>query len=158
MGDINLKYGASGQAITITLASLADAGIRESDAVDNSTDLFMDALGMVKVTTGASGGDAGDVVCVYLAGTVDGGTTYSGECTGSDGALTTTRNLVLVDTIKANVATTTFYSRTFSVAAAFGGVLPQKWTIVVENKTGAAFDADAADHWVKYQGVHAQAA
>lgn len=155
MSDIKLAFGAAGQALTITLAELADEGIRASAAVDNGTNLYGEALAMVMVTTGGSGGDAGDVVRVYAYGTVDGGTSYSGEATGTDGALTTTDNLVLLDVIKAEAATTTFYSRVISVAQAFGGVLPDEWGIVIENATGAALDADAGDHWVKYQGVYA---
>jgi len=157
MGDIQLKYGTAGQVITITLASLADNGIRECTAVDNTSNLFMDAMAIIKVTTGASGGDSGDVINVYAYGTADGGTSYSGECTGSDAAVASTRNLVLLGVIQANVATTTFY-KLFTIAAAFGGVLPDHWGVVIENKTGAALDVDAGDHFVKYQGIYAQVA
>jgi len=155
MSDVKNAYGSAGQAITITLASLADGAIRQSTAVDNSTNLFMDALVSVKVKTGASGGDAGDVIKVYAYGSVDGGTTYSGECTGTDGSISTNRNLSLLYVIKANAATTTFYSPPLSVASAFGGTLPQKWGIVVENSTGAALDGTGGNHSVQYQGVYA---
>jgi len=43
-----------------------------------------------------------------------------------------------------------------SVAAAFGGSLPPKWDVIVENKTGAALDSTEANHVKKYIGILAQ--
>jgi hypothetical protein len=47
---------------------------------------------------------------------------------------------------------TTYTGGTFSVAAAFGGILPQKWGIIVLNSSGGTFDASTAS--VEYQGVN----
>lgn len=154
MSDIKTAYGSSGQAITITLASLSDAAIRESNAVDNSANKYLDAIVIVKVTTGVSGGDGGDVIPVYVAGTADGGTSYSGEATGADGVIASVRNLPMLGIIQADAATTTLY-KVFTVAAAFGGVMPDHWSIVIQNSTGSTLDVDSADHFVKYQGVYA---
>ena len=43
MADFKAKYGSSNQTITVTLASLANGSLRESTAIDNSSNLFLDA-------------------------------------------------------------------------------------------------------------------
>jgi hypothetical protein len=45
-----------------------------------------------------------------------------------------------------------------SVAAAFGGVLPERWGIIVENKTGGALDSTEGNHAKLWQGVLGQSA
>ncbi len=65
MTDILAKYGTSNQALTITLASLANNGQRESTVIDNSSNKYLDALVSVKVKTGAGTPGTGPVVNVY---------------------------------------------------------------------------------------------
>ena len=36
MADLNVKYGTTNQAITVTLASLANTAFRESTAISNT--------------------------------------------------------------------------------------------------------------------------
>ncbi len=158
MSDVKNAYGSAGQAITITLASLGDGAIRQSTAVDNSTNLFMDALVMVKIKTAASGVDSNGVVRIYVYATVDGGSSYSGECTGTDSSLSTARNLSLLGVMTANAVSTTFYSPVYSVASVCNGTLPEKWGIVIENGTGAALDSTGGNHSVLYHGVYATVA
>ena len=148
------KYGANGQALTITLTSLASAGQRGSAAVDNTANLFLDALVQLKIKTGTV--VAPSVINVYAYGTADGGTDYGDGVTGTDAAqtLTSPPNLTLIGVINCPANATTYVSNPMSVARAFGGVLPDHWGIVVENKTGAAFDASVASAW--YQGVLGQ--
>lgn len=150
-------YGTGGQAITVTLASLGSGSARASTAVDNTTNLFVDALLQVKVKVGTV--VAPSYVNIYAYATVDGGTSYSDSITGTDAAYTISNpsNLVLIDSIYCPTNTATFISSPRSIAAAFGGVLPQKWGIVVENKTGAALDATAGNFLAQYQGVQMQA-
>ena len=59
MAEIKSKYGTNNQAITITLNSLANGGKRESAAVDNSANFFLDALVQVKIATNASNDSTG---------------------------------------------------------------------------------------------------
>jgi hypothetical protein len=158
VATINEAFGTSNQALTITsAATLASNGQASSAAVDNSTNLYLDALVSVKVTTAASGVSATGYVNVYAAGTTDGGTTYGGgeANMGTDHSVTLTSppNIVLIGVINAVAASTTYWKTAMSVAAAFGGTLPQKWAIVVENKSGAALTACTAN----YQGVDATA-
>lgn len=159
MADIKSKYGAANQAITVTLNGLANGGIRASTAIDNSANLFLDALVQLLIDTGNVGPPSGDQrVMVFAYGTADGGTTYSGGATGVDaaygavaGQLAT--NLVLLGIIEVDAQNETFESDVFSIASAFGGAMPQKWGIVIYNDIGQALGAASAAF---YQGIMAQ--
>lgn len=146
-----MEYGAQGQAITITLAGLANNSLRQSTAIDNSTDLFHDDLVEIAIKTGSAGVAATGYVDVYAYGTSNNGANYSGGATGSDGAYTGPK-IHRIGRIAAGANATT-YTDVFSVAQAFGGVLPQKWGIIVENQTGAALDGTEGSHLKIYQGV-----
>lgn len=156
MATTNIDYGTNGQTITITLASLANAGQRESTAIDNTTNKYLDALVMLKMKTHASSASTGDkAIYVYAYGTVDNGTTYTDTATGSDAAITLTSppNMRLLGVINAPTAATTYKGGPWSVAAVFGGILPAKWGIVVENKTGFSLDATGGSFVAQYQGI-----
>ncbi len=158
MADIKSKYGTSNQAITITLTSLADDGVRASTAVDNSSNLFLDALVQLKIHTGNVGAPAGDKnVLVYAYGTADGGTTYSGGATGTDAAYSGVAgqlitNCPLLGIVSVDAQNETFESDVFSVASAFGGVMPDHWGIIVKNQVGQTLGTSSAH----YQGVLAE--
>jgi hypothetical protein len=62
----------------------------------------------------------------------------------------------LVGTINMVANATTYVSGPMSVANAFGGQLPERWGIVVENRSGAPFDATEGNHAKLWQGVLAQ--
>lgn len=150
-------YGSNNQAITITLASLGSGSARASTAIDNTTNLFLDALVTVKVKT------AGTVAApfmfdVYAYGTVDGGTTYSDGATGSDAAITLTSppNVRKIGTVNTPVTATSYVAGPFSVADAFGGKLPDHWGIIIKNNSGATADSTGGNFAVVYQGIQAQ--
>lgn len=153
---IKSQYGTSNQPITCTIPGLANSGQRGSTAVDNTVNLFLDALVQVQVKTNAAGTSATGTVNIYAYGTADGGTVYSDGVTGVDGAVTLSSppNMRLIGVINANANAVTYDSPPFSVAAAFGGILPDHWGIVVENLTGAALDAVVGSAW--YQGIYNQ--
>jgi hypothetical protein len=152
---IKSAYGANNQAIVCTFTSLANAGQKQSTAIDNTSDLFLDALVQVKVKTNAGGTSATGMVVIYAYGTADGGTDYGDGVVGTDGPVTLTvpPNLRVLGVINAVVDATTYVSNPMSVAACFGGKLPDHWGIVVENTSGAALDASVGSAW--YQGVQA---
>ena len=156
MANILTKYGTSNQSITCTLTSLANNGQRGSTAVDNSSNQFMDALVFLKLKSASSGVSSVGYVNIYAYGTADGGTNYSDGVSGSDAGVTLTSppNMRLIGQINMGANSTIYYGGPFSVAQAFGGVLPEKWGVVVENKTGQSFDATTASVW--YQGVQNQ--
>lgn len=158
MADIKQKFGTSNQTITITVASLANNAARESTAIDNSTNLFIDAEVFVKVKSAAASTSSTGSVAVYAYGTVDGGTTYTEGATGTDAAITLTSppNAPLIGVVNVVANATTYRRGPFSVAAAFGGTLPEKWGIILVNLSGATLDSTAGNHSVVYQGVLAQ--
>lgn len=141
MATLKTKYGTS-TAITIGMASLATGTARESAAVDNGTNLYLDALVSVTVKTAAGTPGSDGLVYVYAYGSED-GTNFGDNATGSDAGLTmrTTTNLALIGVIACPTASTTYVGQPMSVAAAFGGRLPRKWGVVVENKTNLSLDS-----------------
>lgn len=158
MSDLLTKYGTSNQTLTLTIASLANNGARESTVVDNTSDQFIDALVQLKVKSGGSGTSANGTLEVYAYGTADGGTTYGDGATGSDAGITLTSppNLRLIGIINIVANATTYKSNPMSVAAAFGGILPAKWGVCIVNKTGGTLDATGGNHAAFYQGVSGQ--
>lgn len=152
-----IAFGAS-TAITITPSTLGSTSAWQSASVDNSTNLYLDAL--VTLTATLSNGTPGSdkQINVYAAGSED-GTKWPGEgsgnndgVTGADATITleSPTNLKLIGSISAPTANKTYTSQPLSVAAAFNGILPRKWSIVVENRTGMAFVAGAT---LQYSGV-----
>ena len=157
-GNITEKLGTNGQTITVTLASLTTNSLRQSTVIDNTTDLFQDVLLMIKIKSGGSGTSSSGVVNVYVYGTVDNGTTYTDGATGSDAAMTPTSpsNLRFIGQLNVVANTTTYTGGPWSVAAAFGGVMPAKWGIVIENKSGGTLDSTEGNHAKLYQGICSQ--
>jgi hypothetical protein len=158
---IKPSYGSDGQAITITLTSLgASGGARESAAVDNSTDLFLDALVQVKTKTGAGTIGSDPYLYLYVLGSDDGGTTWPSPATGTDASVSTPDNNTkakLLGAVHMPSASTAYKSNLFSVLQAFGGIaIPKKWSILALNQTGVSLSSTAGDHAVTFQGVQAQ--
>ena len=157
MSSVKTAYGTS-TAITITLASLAHSDVdgRESDAIDNTSDLFVDALVQVKVKLQAGTPSADKAVYVYAYGSED-GTIYTDNATGSDAAITLTEpaNARLIGVIHCPAAGgLTYESQPMSVAKAFDYIMPRKWGIIVRNNTNVAFDATGGNHAAKYTGIY----
>jgi len=197
MGDIKNKYGANGQAITCTLASLADGALRASAAVDNSSNDFQDVLVAVAVKTGASRTAYTDLsnwlwgdpapglddnsalqfwlwgapmpsvlpppltgyVNVWVAGSADGGATFSDGASGADSSFTPTspmNNLRLLGQINAPNTATTYRGGPWSLASAFNGEVPDHFVLIIENETGTALDSTEGNHSKVFQGVASQ--
>jgi hypothetical protein len=156
MSTIKSLYGTNNQAITCTITSLTNNSMRQSTAIDNTTNLFLDALVQVKIKTNASGTSGSGYVAIYAYGSADGGTDYTDGATGSDAAFTSTSppNVRLIGIINAVANATTYIGGPISVAAAFGGILPDHWGIIIENQTGATLDASVGSSW--YQGYSNQ--
>lgn len=154
MATTKLSF-ASSSSITCTLASLASASARESTVIDNGTNLYVDALVYlaVKLQTGTPSADK--AVYVYAYGSED-GTNYTDNATGSDAAVTmrSPTNLRLLGVINTPDSGALTYKGVFPVAVAFGGILPRKWGIVVQNVTGIALDATEGNHTKSYTGLY----
>jgi hypothetical protein len=155
MSDVKQAFGTS-TTITCTLASLADAGARECTAIDNSSNLYLDAMLYlaIKLQTGSTTGN--QAIFVWFYGSED-GTNYTDNATGSDAAVTmrSPSNLRGPFVISApDSGALTYKAVIASVASFFGGVLPKKWGFVIENKTGITFDATEGNHTKTYTGVY----
>ncbi len=158
MGDINLKY-ASASAMTITVASLANGSLRQATGIDNGGTVFIDSRIAGQITTGTSP-TVDTAIKFYAAGSVDGGTRYSGNASGTDSAYTgPIDNSFLIGQVKVTATSDFSYEfGPFSVAAAFDGILPEDWTIIIENDTGASLNSTGGNHVINFQGVEGQVA
>lgn len=155
MADRKIAYGTS-TSITIALASLASSATagRESLAVDNGTDKFLDALVRVEVTIPNSGTIGGDLaVYVYAYGSED-GTHYPDTVTGADAAITlnSPSQLRLLGVINCPAINALYRMSPRSVAAAFGGIMPRKWGIAVRNYCNVALHTQ--DNAANFTGIY----
>lgn len=159
MAEIKVKFGKLPGPIQITLNALADDAYRESKAIDNTVDRFLDALVQVQVQVTA-GAPAGDKNClVYAYGTAGGGAPHSGGASGLDAGFGSLAgqlisNCPLLGMVTLDAASEVFVSDVFSVASAFGGVMPEEWGIIVMNQSGQVLGS--ADNKAWYQGIKAE--
>lgn len=156
MSDIKEAFG-SVTGITITLTSLADGSARESTAVDNSSNLFLDALVRIKLSTDTGTISNPKAVFVYAYGALENTSqVYPDNVTGSDADITldSPTQLQLIGVIYTAAASTSYTGGPFSVASAFNGVLPQTWGIVVLNDSGVALSSTGGDFDIDYIGVY----
>lgn len=164
MATTSLNIAAEA-AITITLTSLADGGYRESAAVDNSSNLYLDAMVQGSIQVGAVAADG--VINVFGYGSIDAANAiYSGGLAGTDETITwgTTPStssvegfnnipllgVVSVDTTDDN---NDIEFGALSVAAGFGGVMPESWGVVINNETGTGLHATGSNNVVEYAGI-----
>lgn len=172
---VKIAYGATATGITITLNSLASSATagRQSTVVDNTSNLYTDALVQVQLTVPTGGSPANDKCAyVYVFGTADTTTpTYPAErsVAGTQATVGATdaaysvadptvsgTPLILAAVIAIPVAPTStngvYVTNPFSVAQCFGGILPPKWGIVVRNYSGQTLHSSGCSAW--YQGVY----
>lgn len=165
-----VNYEAPG-TVACTLTSLASGSARESAIVDNSANKFLDDLVALTFTI-ASGAPSttGPYVNIYAAGSEDGTlwpviqlASGAPQATGGGdaalGALGVPTNLRLIGSFGLQTTTSTvertFRTEPFSVAQAFGGVLPPKYSIIVENQVGVALTTATATtaQYVQHQPI-----
>lgn len=143
MATVEPSYGSS-SALTVTnLHSLANNLLWQSAGQDNATDKAVFIELFVTIVGNSTGGSATGYCNVFIAGSIDGGTDYSGGASGSEGAYTvgTTvhkQNLqslgqVYVPADATNTGRGRFLVPSFTV--------PRHYSVVLENKTGAALAA-----------------
>ena len=157
MTTASIAYAAAA-TVTLTSSGLAStAGLlagRQSDAVDNSSNKYIDALVGGKLVTTATT-TTNTQIQIWAFASYD-GTTFSASAGTTDANFTPdagAKNLMRLLTIIPNITTTavTYAWGPFSVAQAFGGVLPIKWGIYIVQNTGTAL---AAGGELKYTGVN----
>jgi hypothetical protein len=158
MATTTTVYGTN-TALTITLTSLANTSARQSTARDNSTTNVLDDLVGGHITPGATIA-APASVNIYVLALTDDGTRFGANGTGADGAFTMPTykgNMRLALVVPINAASTAEYFEPFSVANLFGGILPKKYALVVENVTGGTLDATSGGT-IYYQPITLQTA
>lgn len=141
--------------LTITLASLASdtnllAG-RESTAVDNTSNKYLDYLLSGKITTGTTPTGSRQIL-VYVAGLVN-DSIYPDVLDGTDSNETITSGDIRDASLKlaARMQTDTTSDRTYyfsaiSVRSLFGGDLPKKFVVFVVHDTAVNLNATAGNH------------
>ena len=155
-----ISYNVTANALTITLNSLASSSTagRGSASVDNTTNLYDDALVAVTLKTAATTTPANDKAAyIYVYGSAD-GTTFDGssnEAVGSDAAVTidaptNLKGPIVMVLLNSNST----YDKTFSLAGLFGGIMPLKWGVVVQNYSGMVLTGTPANHSVVYTGIY----
>lgn len=128
-----------------SLASSTTTGAASAAAVTTSTtNNVVDYMLAVKITTGAITPSSSTNVIIYLVGSDD-GTNYAGGAAtaevfdGTNKAITlsaTSNNMKFAGTIQCHTASIAYRSEPISVASIFGGILPKKWQVVIQNQTG----------------------
>jgi hypothetical protein len=165
MATSTITY-ATKTAITISLASLADdntnqlAG-RESNEIDNSSNLYLDALVQGYITVGTTP-TANRQIWVYVWGSdTSAATTNLDVIDGVDSAETLTnagiRNSLLrlgaVIDVSATTSDLDYHFAPFSVASLFGGVMPKYWGLMVINGSGVALNSTGGNHVINFTGI-----
>lgn len=139
MAEVKNLYGTTTTVTVTGLGTLADVTSATSAVIDNTTDLFLDALVEIVVAT-AAGALATGYVEIYAKGSID-NTDYDDD--NNDKWLGT------LSLVTAGAATR---RRIVSVASGFGGAMPAYWQLRIRNATGAAFTSGT----VQYRGIKVQ--
>jgi hypothetical protein len=167
-GDVTIKYRASSNlTVTALNGGIASSSTHvsgwESAEIDNTTDKDLDKLISGKITVESSGLAAGEIR-IYVVPKLDDSTwpggfdgTESAEATPLDDANGTAAGAVLLKSIATDTtASQVYYFHLLRVAAAFGGVLPPKFVILITQSTGAALETSG--NQVTVTGVSANVA
>lgn len=138
----SIVYGTR-TALTATLNSLVNLSNRESNAIDNTSTLAVDYVISVTLKTGTSP-SAGGLIYVWIASSD--GTDWTGGATGSDSSYTAGEEWQLqplqVFTVSAT-SNVVYKQVTPSLATYFGGTVPPKFSLIIENQSGAALNASS---------------
>lgn len=162
MATSKIAYGTT-TAISINATTANGDGVWSSSAiVDNSTALNIDYHVGGSIQTGTITADG--TIDLYVAGSWD-GTEFTAGCNMGDSDITwgTTGNthvngefdLKFLASISVDVTDDDkdVVFGPFSVAQLFGGIMPKKFAIIIENNTGAALHATGTNNHLEYTGI-----
>lgn len=161
MAQTKTIFGAATPFTVTNLHSLANSPTTgwSSANVDNSTDGWDDALVQVSLAFSNTAPANSRCAFVFAYASAD-GSTYPEPLTGNEGTVTlpdVTLNPMafrLIGIVPYNTTGATVESSPMSVAAAFGGVLPPKWGVVVVNHSGAALQPSGSSAF--WRGVRSE--
>ncbi len=157
-GTIFQAFADRNTTITITLNGLSNNATQYSTAIANTgATVYHDAL-VVASCFIATAPTSNQCVNVYAYGSVDGGTTYTDGASGSDQRLSNgARNAKILGILSMTSPNISMVGGPWSVAAAFGGVLPERWGVGAVNQTGTYLsNANNNANTVTYQSVFGQ--
>lgn len=157
MSTIQTAYAGSAEFV-ITLASLGNGATRQSTVIDNTTNKYMDYQVGGKITAGTN--SAGYTIEVLVFAPYN-DTTYPGPLGASDATIAfNTRDemfesCVLISTLTMDgTVNKVHYLHPISVAQAFGGWLPPKFGIVVNNLSNNTLNATGSNHVLSYKPIY----
>lgn len=165
MATVLQAFNSGPTTITIAPASTATsstllAGV-ESDQIDNTANLFDEALLQGFVTVGTTP-TINTFIYVYVWGSHTSlGTTARDVLDGTSSAETITSagirdsflKLAAVLIVDATTSDRTYEFGPISVRSLFGGAMPQYWGVFLTHNTGVNLNATAGNHQMKYTGV-----
>lgn len=163
-GNVTLEYGSSATyTITFTGGVASSTGLtagRESTAVSNTTNKYLDYLIGGKTTTGGAGIAAGTIE-LWAYASVDDTPTYPDVFDGTDSDETCTSADIKRGALKMlwSQPTDTTQNRTYwmgavSVAAAHGGSVPKNHGLFETHNTGVNLNTTASNHAWSYTPVY----
>lgn len=152
-----ISYGTSTSLSCGGAASMASSQTSAIScvAIDNTSNLAVDYLITVSVTTSASALGSDKAVYIYSYASEDGSNYELEESSSPSGGgaytLNSPNGFKNISTIPV-VNTSKQYTRVFSLANAYGGVCPRKWGLIIENFTGQALTGFSATYTpINYQ-------
>lgn len=151
MATVKQVVGSRTSLTTSALNSLASATFVSAGTITHNTNQPLDVLVEVTATPGTVSGNK--QLLVYAKASLDGTNQTTGPETGT--TVTDEPNLYYVGTLPLNTNSTT-QTKVFSLAAAYGGLLPYASEIVVRNDSGAALNASGGS--VYYSEISATVA
>lgn len=157
-GDVKQAYAASSDLTVTNLAGLTASSTWvagwESDAIDNTSNLYQDYRVTAKITVESSGLTAGEIR-LYIVGMLD-DSTWPDAFDGTESAETITdtemRDAIChlgAFTVTDTGASDIYYLDCPSVAALFNGHLPAKFVIFITQSTVAALETSGQQVTVK---------
>lgn len=151
MATVKQVVGSRTSLTTSALNSLASATFVSAGTITHNTNQPLDVLVEVTATPGTVSGNK--QLLVYAKASLDGSNQTTGPETGT--TVTDEPNLYYVGTLPLNTNSTT-QTKVFSLAAAYGGLLPYASEIVLRNDSGAALNASGGS--VYYSEISATVA
>lgn len=165
--DVKIAYAASA-AVTITLASLAASSTllsgRESTALDNGTNKYLDKLAAGNYKSAASNNQAGSIYTTIVAARDD-SPSWPDSFDGTDSTEAVSKSGIFNSICKMlsaigadNTASQTWYWGICSVAQLFGGSLPDQYVYFITHNIQTstnAWSATEGDHSVKETPIYA---
>jgi hypothetical protein len=142
-------------AITFDVTGVASGAWRASTAVDNTSNLYMDATFGGVIQNGATTNVAGETIDIYLYASWD-GTLYTAGVTGTDADYTADGEeggFHFVHSIVVDATDNAEYVwGPFNVLSVLGH-MPPKWGVVIENNCTPALHATGTNNDLKYTGL-----